>query len=190
VFVPRRFVIAVSLFNSNSFFVIRELPPTGALTPPSPGGEGIWQTEDDPLSHAIELRTAAIVVRDGRILLVNHRKHDRSYWVLPGGHVEKGETLSAALAREMEEELALPVVVGPLVIVHDFITKKRHVVNHVFRADAAADDFRLGATHTLVGARWVALEELGALDLLPPITETLRRVIDGAAAGPVYLGAV
>ena len=55
---------------------------------------------------------AGAVVERGRVLLC-HRCPDRPWypnvWDLPGGHVERGETLSDALARELREELGITV---------------------------------------------------------------------------------
>jgi ADP-ribose pyrophosphatase YjhB (NUDIX family) len=138
----------------------------------------------------IEVRAAALMVKDGKVLLVNHRKHGRSYWVLPGGHVEFGETLEQALVREMKEELALDVAVGALVIVHDFITDDRHVVNNTFRVESQSSDFRVTPEHALKAARWVPLDELPSLDLLPPMAKALRSVIDSPSAATLYLGKI
>jgi ADP-ribose pyrophosphatase YjhB (NUDIX family) len=58
------------------------------------------------------------VVRDaaGRLLLVR-RGHDpgRGLWSLPGGRVEAGETLGAAVEREVLEETGLTVRAGATV---------------------------------------------------------------------------
>ncbi|MFP4173447.1 MAG: NUDIX domain-containing protein, partial [Candidatus Hydrogenedentota bacterium] len=63
----------------------------------------------DPLPR---IRVAAIAVRDGAILLVRHEKHGERYWLLPGGGVDFGETLTEALAREVREETGLAIEVG------------------------------------------------------------------------------
>lgn len=55
---------------------------------------------------------AGVLVRDGRVLLCR-RRADRPWypgvWDLPGGHVERGEGLHEALARELAEELEIVV---------------------------------------------------------------------------------
>jgi len=53
----------------------------------------------------------AFIVRDGKILFLNHKKY--GIWLQPGGHVEPGETPDEAAVRETKEETGLDVeVVG------------------------------------------------------------------------------
>ena len=64
----------------------------------------------------------AVIVDGDRVLLVK-RAHEplKGEWSLPGGAVEVGESLEAALLREVREETCLDVTVGPVVEVLDRI---------------------------------------------------------------------
>ena len=53
---------------------------------------------------------AALLVRDGRVLLCHRHPSRRWYpdaWDIPGGHIDIGETPAAALRRELHEELGV-----------------------------------------------------------------------------------
>ncbi|NOT26683.1 MAG: NUDIX hydrolase [Acidobacteria bacterium] len=65
----------------------------------------------------------AVIVDDGKVVLVKRRYEPLAgRWSLPGGTLEVGETLKAAVIREMREETGLDVEVGPLLEVFDRIT--------------------------------------------------------------------
>jgi len=85
----------------------------------------------------IRIRVAGICLdKNNRLLLVNHQKNGKSYWLLPGGGVEYGETLHEALKREFMEEMSLNVKkAGELLFVNDSIYPggKRHVINMYFK---------------------------------------------------------
>lgn len=51
----------------------------------------------------MEIIVRAVVRRDGRLLLA--RERSTSWLFLPGGHIEPGERVEAALLREIAEEL-------------------------------------------------------------------------------------
>jgi 8-oxo-dGTP diphosphatase len=62
-----------------------------------------------------QLAASAAIFRDGKILLVRRaRSPARGFYSLPGGRVEFGETLHAALHREVAEETALKVEIVDL----------------------------------------------------------------------------
>jgi 8-oxo-dGTP diphosphatase len=52
----------------------------------------------------------ALFVRDGMVLLARRSTHRAAYpglWSFPGGHVERDETLTDALMREVREEVSV-----------------------------------------------------------------------------------
>ena len=81
-------------------------------------------------------------------------------WEFPGGKVEPGESDQAALARELGEELAVEVVVGPWLAesltVQD--TARIHLV--AYRCAVRTGEPR-PVQHAEI--RWVSAEELDAL---------------------------
>ena len=85
-----------------------------------------------------------IVTVGEKILLARHRRGRESYWVLPGGHREPGETLEGALARELEEEAAVTPVVATLFSVSEVFLPGREVLDVVFRVHGIRGEPRLG----------------------------------------------
>lgn len=72
----------------------------------------------------IHVAAAVIRSRSGRVLIAKRPldKHQGGLWEFPGGKVEAGETVQAALARELAEELEISVQTAqPLIQVrHDY----------------------------------------------------------------------
>lgn len=103
------------------------------------------------------------VVRDagGRLLVVRRgRAPARGRWTLPGGRVEGGEALTVAVAREVAEETALRVDVGPLVGVHELVTADHHVVILDFHATVVGGELHAG--DDAVEAAWMGRAALAA----------------------------
>ena len=49
------------------------------------------------------IRVAGLLLQGGSVLLVRHQKGEDTYWLLPGGGVQYGESLEEALNRELLE---------------------------------------------------------------------------------------
>lgn len=54
------------------------------------------------MNQEFEILSRAVIINGDKVLLANMRGKKRYF--LPGGHVEFGETATAALVRELDEE--------------------------------------------------------------------------------------
>lgn len=57
--------------------------------------------------NLVQVRVTGILIEERKILIVKQAVSNERAWSLPGGRVEKGETLEDSLIREMEEETGL-----------------------------------------------------------------------------------
>jgi 8-oxo-dGTP diphosphatase len=86
---------------------------------------------------------AAIIEREGRIL-IGQRQTTQSHplmWEFPGGKIEPGESPEQALARELEEELAIRNARGEEILRYDYeYPGKRAITLIFFRLTSYEDD--------------------------------------------------
>jgi 8-oxo-dGTP diphosphatase len=133
------------------------------------------------LTEAIELKqvVAALMVREGRVLICQRTEMQAFalQWEFPGGKVEAGEELTAALVRELREELGIDAVVereiasvrhqyaeGLGVELHFFLVREfaGEIENRIFRE-----------------VRWESLAALEAESFLEADREIVLRLKNG-----------
>jgi ADP-ribose pyrophosphatase YjhB (NUDIX family) len=139
----------------------------------------------------IRIRVAGILLKEDQILLVRHEKNGKSYFLLPGGGVEYGETVEQALIREFQEEVGLDIQVGALVLVHDSIPPDGHrqVLNLYFQVTAARTELKVTPDGVLRDAAFYTLSQFAQMTVNPDVkTEILTGIQSGWKNSLSYLG--
>ena len=123
------------------------------------------------------LSLCGVVCEAGRYLVArrNAGGSQGGKWEFPGGKQEPGESPEHALVREFAEELSVPVTVGRRLFVGGFSNGSKVYRLEAWAVTLEGREFFL-AEHQEV--RWVALADLGSLDL----SDSDRQVADALTA--------
>ena len=145
----------------------------------------------------------AVVVVDGRVLVTRNRTPGEppDWHIFPGGGQLPGETLDAALVREVREETGIEITPGRLLWVRELIIALRndspfnpaeHVLEFMFAAEFVHDHGDpTEEDEYQVAVEWVGPEDLPSLRLYPAaVVPALASHLKGGPTGPVYLGDV
>lgn len=121
------------------------------------------------------VRVGVVVVEGDRLLLVRHVKGDDTYWLVPGGGLDWGETIAQCAARELEEETGLSVAVKQYLYLSEAIAPdgRRHIVNVFVRAEVMGGTLAAPDEPAIAEVAWVPFAELGNIRLYPAIADQL-----------------
>ena len=140
-----------------------------------------------PSRPLFRLHASVAIVQRERVLVVQEAKADcRGQWNLPGGHVDHGESIPAAAARELREETGLALPIAHLVGVYTgpnsvcFVFGCEDYSNHPF---APGDD--------VLDVKFIVMDELMAMrdDQLqsPAMLRTILRDVSRGRKYPLEI---
>jgi 8-oxo-dGTP diphosphatase len=132
------------------------------------------------------LAVSAAIIRDGKVLVVRRARNPAlGIYTLPGGGVETGETLMAAVTREVREETSLTVEPIALAGHREAIVRdaqgrvERHFVILCFAARWLSGEPVLN--EELDDARWLDPAELSNLRTTEGLAEIVAAAIERLA---------
>ena len=142
----------------------------------------------------------AIIIQEARVLTIRCVSwKNETFFLLPGGGQDAGESLAEALRRECREEICADVEVGALRLVRDYIGRnhefadnheKVHQVEFMFKCRILGGELKLGSNPDLgqTGIAWLPLASLDESMLFPKV---LRKILPSLNdSGLAYLGDV
>jgi ADP-ribose pyrophosphatase YjhB (NUDIX family) len=136
-------------------------------------------------SRGLTIGVRAVVFdADGKVFLVTHSYV--SGWHLPGGGVEAGETLTAALTRELREEGNIELTEPPRlfgVYFNRHATRRDHVAVYVVRSFRQSGSPK--PNHEIVAHGFFAIEALPD-GTTRSTRERIAEVLNGRAAGEYW----
>lgn len=138
--------------------------------------------EDDGDAALRHVTVDVIVVRDNRILLVRRALHliEGGKWALPGGYLDRDETVVEGGLREVREETGWSCKNPTFVGVTSNPYRKgddRQNVGFVLSADADAEIAAID--DEVLEVAWIVVEELSAQELAFDHTEMVRMWLAG-----------
>lgn len=144
----------------------------------------------------------AIIIHQGKILLIRYKSDTDEWYTLPGGGQLFGETIGQTMIRECLEETGYHIIPGNLVFVRDYIGANHefaefdmevHQVELMFLAsikfhELDQDNIGLNVDKDQIDIRWVELSDLEMTPLYPCAIRSLIAKRNFNLNSPVYLG--
>ena len=123
----------------------------------------------------VELTVLCLVYRHDEYLLQNRVKKDWQGYTLPGGHIEKGESIVEAVIREMKEETGLNILNPRLCGIKQFPIENGRYLVFLFKTD----QFEGKLTSSDEGQMfWIKKNELSSIPLVNDFKELLQVMED------------
>lgn len=132
------------------------------------------------------LRPSVVLIKDGKILVLKSKYSSGEFYLLPGGALEKNESIGEAAVRETKEETNLDIALKKLLYIQKWINKQRekHVVYLIFLGEIISGK----ETHlndpcldkgNIQALEWIPIEKLDTIkfypkDIIPLLKEDFK----------------
>ncbi len=128
----------------------------------------------------MKVRPSVVIIENNCVLLMRYRYGQTDVYNLPGGNVEKGETLAQTVVRELQEELGIEIAVEKIILIGEvlMLEPKKDVLHCVFLGKITEGKPILNPVHTSsLEIVWKPIDSLKDLDMYPNVGADLEKFL-------------
>jgi 8-oxo-dGTP diphosphatase len=132
------------------------------------------------MSEIVEVAAAVMLRADGREFLLAQRPEGKvyaGYWEFPGGKVEAGESVRAALIRELQEELGISVTACSPWLTREFTYPHATVRLHFWRVTAWEGEIGITAPLEHSAVDWQKCGEMATVSPILPANDPILKAL-------------
>ncbi|MCF2489542.1 NUDIX domain-containing protein [Dyadobacter sp. CY347] len=124
----------------------------------------------------MNVRPSAIILKDSHILTLRYCYGDQDVYALPGGNPDPGESLNAALSRELNEELGVMSDINEMIICGEVIWEEvqKETLHIVFHTKITGKPTLNPAETTAQELVWLPIEDLDKNLLYPNVGKQIQ----------------
>ena len=120
------------------------------------------------------ISTAALIIQQRELLLVNHKKIGQyDFWVPPGGKLQGGESIFDCARRETMEETGLSVALDRIIYIIEYAEPGYHFCKFFIRCKTFSGNLTIANRDQdetfLVNARFFSKMDMDGLDVRPTV---------------------
>ena len=137
----------------------------------------------------MRVRVAGFLKINSAVLMVEHSKGGKAYWLLPGGGVKLGESAETALKRELKEELNLDCLINDLLFVAESSNDDGgHIIQPTYLIETNNIDLMArGSDKRIKGFAFIDQDMIDSLVVYPDIKQEIKEYLSSNTIKKRYI---